>query len=148
MSKQHRVDLTAAQRAELSTVVRRSSLSGFTLRRAAILLRADSGGGRPYATDLAVAIATGVATRTVARVRAQFAAEGLAATLGRRPWPPARRRRLDSADEARVVQLACSTPPAGHARWSLRLLAGRVVELEIVDGISPETVRQTLKKTI
>jgi hypothetical protein len=147
MSKQHVVRLTAAEREDLTGLLRRDDPGGFTLRRARILLHADVGDGRPYQTDLAVATATAVDPRTVARVRAQFAAEGLAATLVRRPSARVPARRLDSAAEARVVQLACSAPPPGHARWSLRLLADRIVALEIVDGISPETVRQTLKKT-
>jgi hypothetical protein len=148
VSKQHVVRLTAAERTQLTALLRRDDPPGFTLTRARILLHADVGGGRPYQTDLAVATATTVDPRTVARVRAQFATEGLAATLVRRPSARVPRRRLDSAAEARIVELACSTPPDGQPRWSLRLLAGRAVELAIVDGISPETVRQTLKKTI
>ena len=147
MSKQHVVELTDAERAELAALLRRDDPPGFTLTRARILLHADVGGGRPYRTDLAVATATAVDPRTVARVRAQFAADGLAATLVRRPSARVPVRRLDGDGEARLVQLACSAPPAGHARWSLRLLAGRLVELEVVDGIAPETVRQALKKT-
>lgn len=147
MSKVHRVQLTDAQRAELTALLRRDDPAGLTLRRARILLHADVGGGRPYQTDLAIATATAVDPRTVARVRAQFATEGLAATLQRRPSARIPGYRLDAAAEARVVQLACSTPPDGRERWSLRLLATRAVELEIVDSISPETVRQTLKKT-
>jgi hypothetical protein len=147
VSKQHTVRLADGERAELAALLRRDDPPGFTLTRARILLHADVGGGRPYQTDLAVATATAVDPRTVARVRAQFATEGLAATLVRRPSARIPRRRLDGAAEARVVRLACSAPPAGHPRWSLRLLAGRIVELEIVDGIAPETVRQTLKKT-
>jgi hypothetical protein len=84
----------------------------------------------------------------VARVRADFARHGLERALcGRRPaFPP--RRKLSDEQEAQVLVLAQSVPPPGHARWSLRLLANRLVELEVVDGICPETVRQTLKKTI
>jgi hypothetical protein len=86
--------------------------------------------------------------RTVARVRAEFSRYGLERALcGRRPvFPP--RRKLSDLQEAQVLVLAQADPPPGHARWSLRLLANRLVELEVVDGISPETVRATLKKTI
>ena len=80
------------------------------------------------------------------RVRQKFVRVGDAA-LGRAPRPPApERRRLDGAAEARLVTLACSTPPAGRGRWTLKLLAGRLVELEVVDSVSPETVRKVLKK--
>ena len=147
MSNQHRVALTDAERADLTALLRRDDPSGFTLRRARILLHADVGGGRPYQTDLAVATATAVDPRTVARVRAQFATEGMAATLQRRPSARIPRYRLDAAAEARVIQLACTEPPNEREHWSLRLLAARIVALEIVESISPETVRQTLKKT-
>jgi hypothetical protein len=98
-------------------------------------------------SDAAVADATAVDPRTVARVRAEFARYGLERALGgRRPvFPP--RRKLSDLQEAQVLVLAQSDPPPGHARWSLRLLANRLVELEVVDGICPETVRSTLKKT-
>src|SRR5215211_2375003 len=144
----HRVVLAAADRKRLQLLLRRSSTTALQQRRARILLAVDSGGGRPAPTDAAVAAATQVDARTVARVRAEFARHGLERALGgRRPvFPP--RRKLSDVQEAQVLVLAQSDPPAGRARWSLRLLANRVVELEIVDGICPETVRQTLKKTI
>ena len=94
-----------------------------------------------------MAEAVEVSPRTVARVRARFAREGMAAALGRKRPARVYQRRLDSAQEARLVAIACTAPPAGHARWSLRLLSRRLVALEVVDGISPETVRATLKKT-
>jgi hypothetical protein len=147
MSKQHRVALTDAERAELTTLLHRDGPTGLTLRRARILLHADVANGRPYQTDVQIGAATAVDPRTVARVRAQFATEGLAATLQRRPSARIPTYRLDAAAELRVVHLACTTPPDERDHWSLRMLANRVVELEIVDSISPETVRQTLKKT-
>ena len=83
---------------------------------------------------------------TVERVRRRWAGEGLDGALHRRPTGP-RPRRLDGAGEARLVALACSAPPAGRERWTLRLLANRLVALEVVDGIAPNTVRAVLKKT-
>ena len=147
MSKQHRVALTDAERAELTTLLRRDDPTGLTLRRARILLHADVANGRPYQTDVQIGAATAVNPRTVARVRAQFATEGLDATVHRRPSARVPVHRLDVAGEARLVYLACSTPPEEYECWTLRLLADRLVELEIVDSISRETVRQTLKKT-
>jgi hypothetical protein len=147
MTTHHVVRLTPAERAEVGVLLRREGASTFAQRRARILLHADRGVTGPRLTDVEVAAAVAVEPRTVARVRAQFATEGLAATLGRRPRADRRPRKLEGADEARLVAVACSDPPAGRARWTLRLLAARLVELEVVDGISPETVRQTLKKT-
>jgi hypothetical protein len=144
----HRVVLTPADRQRLQGLLRRSTTTALQQRRARILLAVDSGGGRHAPTDAAVAAATQVDRRTVARVRAEFAAHGLERALdGRRPvFPP--RRKLSDRQEAQVLVLAQSDPPAGQGRWSLRLLANRAVELAIVDGICPETVRRTLKKTI
>lgn len=142
----HRVVLSPDERARLKTLLRRSSTTALQQRRARILLAVD-GGGRTAPTDATVAAATQVDPRTVARVRAEFARHGLQRALdGRHPvFPP--RRKLSAVQEAQVLVLAQADPPPGHARWSLRLLAERLVELEVVDGISPETVRQTLKKT-
>jgi transposase len=147
MSKQHVVRLAAAERAELGRLIRREGASTLAQIHARILLHADVSPAGPHLTDREIAAAVGVEVRTVARVRAQFAREGLAAALHRRSRFDRRPRKLDGAAEARLVALACSDPPAGHARWSLRLLSQRLVELEVVDAISPETVRQTLKKT-
>jgi hypothetical protein len=143
----HRVVLTPADRERLQTLLRRSGTPAIQQRRARILLAVDGGGGRQVPTDAAVAAATQVDPRTVARVRAEFARHGLDRALrGRRPvFPP--RRKLSAMQEAQVLVLAQSDPPAGQTRWTLRLLADRLVDLEVVDGISPETVRATLKKT-
>jgi hypothetical protein len=146
MNAQHVVALTPQQRAELGTLLRREDDS-FAQRRARILLHADTGVPGQRLTDVEIAAAVAVEPRTVARVRAQFAREGLAATLARRPRADRRPRRLDGAAEAQLLAVACTAAPGGRPRWTLRLLARRLVELEIVDGISPETVRQTLKKT-
>jgi transposase len=88
-----------------------------------------------------------VSQPTVARVRRQYFEEGLEAALNRRPPKREYHRKLDGEQEARLVALACSQPPEGHARWSLRMLADRLVELEIVEDVSYQTVRRTLKKT-
>jgi hypothetical protein len=143
----HRVVLSTEERQHMQGLLRRSSTTALQQRRARILLACDGGAGRRVATDAAVAAATQVDPRTVARVRAEFVHHGLERALnGRRPvFPP--RRKLSALQEAQVLVLAQSDPPPGHARWSLRLLANRLVELEVVDGISPETVRTTLKKT-
>ena len=83
----------------------------------------------------------------MARVRKQYVQEGLQAALNRRPPNREYQRKLDGEQEARLIALACSEPPEGQARWSLRVLADKLVELEVVEGVSYQTVRRTLKKT-
>jgi hypothetical protein len=148
MPKQHLVVLSPAERQHLRALLRRDATTALQHRRARILLAAEARPGYPVQTDLAVATAVGVDARTVARVRAEFARSGLERALSGRPrvFPP--RQMLDSAQEAQVVSLACSAPPPGRAQWTLRLLARRLVELEVLPAISHETVRQTLKKTV
>ena len=147
MPKQHVVVLSPEERERLRRLLRRDSTTALQQRRARILLAAEARPGYPAQTDVAVATAVGVDARTVARVRAEFARVGLEQALAGRTRRFPSRTKLDSAQEAQVVRLACSHPPAGQARWTLRLLADRLVELAVVDAISHETVRTTLKKT-
>src|ERR687883_149405 len=97
--------------------------------------------------DATIAAAVRVSVRTIERVRQRFVEQGLAAALLPRPSPRLYGRKLDGEQEAHLLALACARPPDGKGRWSLRLLAERMVELEHVDTLSHETVRQTLKKT-
>lgn len=142
-----RVLLSDAQRAELRTLIGSGVAPARQLTRARILLKADHADAGPGWTDAAIAGALDVNPTTVRRVRRQFVQEGLAATLAHAR--PARNyvRLLDGEAEARLIATACGTPPEGQARWSLRLLADELVRLEVVETISHETVRQTLKKT-
>lgn len=117
------------------------------LHHARILLKADEGVEGPGWADQRIAEAVEVSQPTISRVRKQYVQEGLEEALDRRMPRRVYHRKLDGAQEARLVALACSTPPTGQARWSLRLLADRLVELEVVDDISYQTVRTTLKKT-
>jgi hypothetical protein len=147
MNKQHYVRLTRDERAQLKALLSAGTAPARVQTRARVLLKADVGQPGKRHTDVAIAEMLEVTPRLVARTRAHFATRSLEAAL----WCPQRRvgppRRLDGAAEAHLVALACADPPPGHARWSLRLLAGEAVRLEIVDGICPETVRQALKKT-
>ena len=145
--KLHVVRLTPTERAELRALVAAGVAPARTQTHARILLKCDAGTGGPRWTDTRVAEAVEVSARTVARVRVRFATQGLAAAVDRKPPARVYRRKLEDAQEARLVAVACTAPPAGHARWSLRLLSQRLVELEVVDSIAPETVRATLKKT-
>jgi transposase len=147
MRKRHIVVLSEEERARLHTMIGRGVAAAHTLTHARILLKANQGEAGPGWTDRAIAGALEVHPATVARVRMQYAAAGLDATLHRKPPRRQYRRTLDGEQEAHLVALACSAPPAGRKRWTLRLLADRLVELQVVESISYETVRQALKQT-
>lgn len=147
MAYPYRVFLTDEQRAELRSLVGAGVAPARMLTRARILLKADHGEGGPGWSDAAIAGALDVNLSTVLRVRRQFVTDGLAATLERKRPDRVYERRLDGAAEARLVALVCSAPPEDQERWTLRLLADELVRLEVVDAVSHETVRQTLKKT-
>lgn len=147
MGYPYRVMLSEEERAELRGMVGTGVAPARTLTRARILLKANHGEGGPGWSDAAIAGALDVNPSTVLRVRKQFVTEGLAPTLERKRPDRVYERRLDGNQEAHLVALTCGVPPDGQARWSLRLLADELVRLEVVDTISYETVRQTLKKT-
>src|SRR3954465_1189465 len=147
MAKRYRVTLTAEERGELERMIARGKADARKLAHARVLLQADEAEGGPGWTDAAIAAAVRVSVRTIERVRQRFVEQGLAAALLPRPSPRLYGRELDGEQEARPLASACARPPDGRARWSLRLLAERMVELEHVDTLSHETVRQTLKKT-
>jgi Homeodomain-like domain len=117
------------------------------LTHARILLKANQGEAGPSWTDAAIGAALEVNPATVARVRMKYVAAGLDAAVYRKPPARQYRRRLDGEQEARLVALACSAPPEGRKRWTLRLLAERMVALEVIESVSYETVRQALKQT-
>jgi len=142
-----RVVLSEEQRAELRGLVGSGTAPARMLTRARILLKADHGEGGAGWSDAAIVGALDVNPSTVLRVRRRFVAEGLAATLARKRPDRVYERALDGAQEAHLIALACSEAPDGADRWSLRLLADELVRLEVVETISHETVRQTLKKT-
>jgi transposase len=146
MKKVHVVTLTEEQRSGLQRMIASGHHAARTLTRARVLLKADTnheGGG---CSDPEICQALAVSRPTVERVRKRFAQEGLGAALAPRPRLTAPERRLDGEQEAQLIALACTAPPAGHKRWTLRLLASGLIEREIVDTVSHETVRQTLKK--
>ena len=146
MGKKYIVRLSGEERERLTALVRKGQGSARTIGHAQQLLKVDADG--PNWTDGEVAEAFGVGENTVAEVRQRFVEGGLDRALNRkRQEPPPRARKLDGAAEAHLIAVACGDPPEGRSRWTLRLLAGRLIELAIVDDISHETVRQTLKKT-
>jgi transposase len=147
MKKTYRVTLTADERAELRGMLARGKADVRALKHAQILLKADEARGGSGWSDGRIAEALEVGVATVERLRQRFVEDGLAAAL--RPYRTGTRvyaTKLDGAQEAHLIALACAAPPEGHGRWTLRLLARRMVELGHVDTLSHETVRQTLKK--
>jgi transposase len=146
MAKRYGVTLTAEERDELGRMISRGKADARKLAHARVLLQADASEGGPGWTDTAISEAVRVSVRTIERVRQRFVEDGLEAALLPKPSPRVYARKLDGEQEARLIALACSAPPEGKARWTLRLLAGRMVELEVVPELSHETVRQTLKK--
>lgn len=146
MRKQYSISLTPAQRTEAEGVLARGQAAALTSRHARILLEADTAPRRRVRSDRQVAEVCGVSPRTVARVRQRFATDGFAVALHGRPHPGSRPK-LSSDQEARLIALACTPAPGGRARWSVRLLAARAVELAELPPVSRELVRTTLKKT-
>jgi transposase len=147
MKKKYPVILTEAQREHLKSLIAAGTAPARKLTHARILLKADQSPEGPGWVDEQVADAVEVSQPTVARVRKQYFEEGLQAALNRRPPKREYHRKLDGEQEARLLALACSEPPEGQARWSLRLLADKLVELEVVEEISYQTVGRVLKKT-
>lgn len=147
MAKRYRVTLTAEERDELRRMISRGKADARKLARARVLLLADEAGGGPARVDEEIASALDVSVRTIERARQRFVDRGLAAALLPKPSKRIYARKLDGEQEAYLLALACARPPEGKARWSLRLLAERMVALEHAATLSHETVRQTLKKT-
>jgi transposase len=147
MRPKRNVRLTSAERVELSQLISAGQAPARKLTHARILLKADTSPEGAGWADEAIATALEVGKVTVWRVRTRYLEEGLAAALTHRAPTNHRPTRLDGDQEAHLIALTCSEPPTGRKRWTLRLLAQRMVELEYTDRLSYETVRVTLKKT-
>ena len=145
-SHKHTVRLSDGERRDLRRRLGAGTASARTLTHARILLKADAAAAGPGWTDTQIRDACEVGLATIARVRRAFVTGGLDAALHRKPTTRQYRRALDGRQEAHLVALSCSPPPSGQARWSLRLLTDRFIELEGT-SISDETVRRVLKKT-
>ena len=144
MPKKYSVRLSDAERQTLGKVVAKFKGSSQKVRRAQVLLKADADG--PGWTDAQIADAFGCRTKTVENIRERFVVAGFEVTLEGKLRVEPRRKLLDGEQEAKVIAMRLGSPPAGFANWTLRLLAEQVVALEIVESISHETVRRTLKK--
>lgn len=134
------VKLSREERQALLDLTRKGEIKAGKMKRAMILFKADEG-----LTDPEIMAAVNVSRPTVERIRKRFVEGGLEKALNEDPRP-GQRRKLDGRGEAHLIALACSDPPAGHETWTLRLLGGKLVELRVVESISRETVRQTLRK--
>jgi hypothetical protein len=141
------VMLSEEERARLRTLIGQGIAPARLLTHARILLKADQGEGGPAWSDTAIAGAVEVHPATVGRVRRSFVEQGLDAALERKAPDRVYPRRLDGAAEAHLIALACGAPPAGRARWTLRLLADELVRLEVVETVSHETIRRTFEQT-
>ena len=142
------VYLSEAERQQLKQLVSSGEAPARKIRRAHILLKTDQSAAGPKWTYQAIVAAFDVSEETVSAIRRSYVQGGLAAALNRKLPDREYEHRLDGQQEAQLIALACGAPPAGHAQWSLRLLANRFVELGYVAAVSHETVRQVLKKTI
>ena len=140
-ASKYKVELTESQKRRLGEVAHRGKSPVRTVKRALALLKTDEG-----QIDDRIAGALSISRRTVVRIRKRFCEDGLESALNERPRP-GQKRKLDERAEAHLVAIACSDPPKGHTRWTLKLLADKVVELDFAESIARETVRLTLKKT-
>lgn len=145
--KKYIVTLTAEEQAELQELVKKGKNPAYKVNHARILLLADTNqsGGEWKDRDISQALKISVAT--IERVRQRLVEQGMKAALNRKQQQNRKQRRLDGEKEAHLIALTCSLPPEGQGRWTIKLLAEKMVELGHVESISPETVRQTLKKT-
>jgi len=143
------VRLTAAQREKLEALCRKGTVGAAMLRHARILLLADEDRREGRHPDWYIAEQVGLSVRQICRVRQKFAREGLGPAIERKARiTPGTKPKFDGRQEAKLVQLCCSKPPAGHSRWTLQLLADELGRLQVVASVCPETVRRCLKKIV
>jgi transposase len=147
MSKKYIVTLADEERQILEQLTKKGKSPIYKVNHARILLLADTRREDGGWTDQAISKALDISIPTIERVRRQLVEQGIEAVLSRQTTKTTKSHKLDGEQEAHLIAIACSQAPVGFARWTLRLLAKRMVELEIVESISHETVRQTLKKT-
>jgi transposase len=144
----YKVTLTKAERDELTAIISKGKHSTQKFRNAYVLLNCDEGDFSEKVTNREIHKVLKIGMRTIDRIKKRFVEEGFDACLERKPTSREYERKADGDFEARLIALCCSEPPAGFSEWSLRLLADKMVELEIVDSVSHETVRTVLKKRL
>jgi len=146
MEKRWVVELSQEERKQLEQLINKGKVAGYKIKHAHMLLKADEGEHGPSWPDTRIAEAYNVSESTVRNLRKRLVEKGLDSALEREKQTN-RRTKLDGETEAKLIAIACSQPPEGYSRWSVRLLANRLVELEIVDEISHMTVQRAMKKT-
>jgi transposase len=143
----YKVTLTSTEREQLKTIMNKGKHSSQQFRNACILLNCDVGKyGEPFSNDQ-IARMLQITSKTVERVKQRFIEEGFEACVERKVYPEIKELKTDGDFEAHLIALSCSKAPAGRSRWSLRLLADKMVELQFAESVSHETIRQVLKKT-
>jgi len=147
MVSRYKVTLTSEERTELENILKKGKHTSLEFRNACILLNSDESISGKKRSNEDIAQMLHITTKTVERLRQRFVEEGYEACLERKPYPEVTNLKADGDFEAHLIALSCSEAPEGYSRWSLRLLADKMVELKYVDTISHETIRQTLKKT-
>lgn len=145
--KRYKVTLTKQEREELKAILSKGKHTSNQYRNACILINCDEGGEGRKISNEQIAEVLQVNTKTVERLKQRFVEEGFDSCLERKPYPEVKHLKTDGDFEAHLIALSCSKAPEGYVRWSLRLLADKMVELKYVENISYETVRQVLKKT-
>ncbi len=148
MAKIYKVELTEQEREELMSIIRKGKHTSQVYRNAYVLLNTDEGEYSEKVTNAEITKVLKVGMRTIDRIKKRFVEEGFEACLSRKPTSRVYERKIDGDVEAKLVSIACSEPPEGFSKWSLRLLASKMVELHYVENISHETVRTVLKKRI
>jgi hypothetical protein len=143
----YKVTLTAKEREELQAIMGKGKHSSLQFRNACILLNSDEAENRQKVPNEQIAQILQINTKTVERLKQRFVEEGFEACMERKAYPEVREVKTDGDFEAHLVALSCSKAPEGYARWSLRMLADKMVELKYTESVSYETVRQVLKKT-
>ena len=143
----YKVTLTKKEREELKAIVSKGKHSSLQYRNACILLNSDTGKYGQQVKNKQIAEVLQVNTKTVERLKQRFVEEGFESCMDRKPYPAKEKIKTDGDFEAHLIAISCSKSPSGYARWSLRMLADKMVELKYVEKVSHETVRQVLKKT-
>ena len=143
----YKVTLSGEERKDLECILNKGKHSSLEFRNACILLNSDEGDFGHKSSNEQIARLLHINVKTVERLKERFVREGFEACLGRKPYPQVTNIKFDGDFEAHLIALSCSEAPQGYARWSLRLLAEKMVELKYIDSVSHETVRTTLKKT-
>ena len=147
MANYYKVILTKQERTQLKAIVSKGKHSSMQYRNACILLGCDEGEYGQKVSNEQIAQVLQINTKTVERLKQRFVEDSFEACIDRKPYPTKQRIKIDGDFEAHLIAISCSEAPSGHARWSLRMLADKMVELKYAESISHESIRQVLKKT-